>query len=137
MKYENEIETAGWKPAGRPRRSGDRRASEMTTEEKADTRRFHVGEVYIATPALEGLPRKLGVVIGKEGASLQVAFVDELVAARAQVLDGRDFATLETRTGRYNISARVKAEAKDAAIVNDILREREKAEGTSAIKTDD
>ena len=96
-----------------------------------------MGEVYIATPALEGLPRKLGVVIGKEGASLQVAFVDELVAARAQVLDGRDFATLETRTGRYNISARVKAEAKDAAIVNDILREREKAEGTSAIKTDD
>lgn len=105
----------------------------MTTEEEADTRRFHVGEVYVATPAIKGQPRKLAAIVGRDGESLQVAFVDELVVGTAEVFDGRDFAVLETRIGPYNISACVKANAKEAAKVNAILKE--KAERSSTIKT--
>ena len=81
-----------------------------------------IGEVYVATPAIEGLPKKLVVVLGRCGETLQVAFVDELAAGHVLNVCGRDFATLATVTGQYNISPYVKAAASDAAIVNDILQ---------------
>ena len=85
-------------------------------------REFQVGQVYVATPALVGQPRKLGAIIGIEGATIQVAFVDELVAGRARRFEGRDFAVLVTRIGQYDISACVKANAREATIINDILK---------------
>lgn len=108
----------------------------MTSEEKDNERRFQVGEVYIATPAIQGQPRKLAAIIGREGSMLQVAFVDELVVGESKMYDGRDFASLETRIGRYNISACVKAAAKDAAIVNDILKSQKKLKDREAIGND-
>jgi len=92
-------------------------------------RKFKVGAVYIATPALAGLPEKLGVIIGKSGATLQVAFVDELATGRTKEIEGRDFATVKTQTGQYNLSACMKAAAADAAIVNDILKHQGRAVG--------
>ena len=92
-------------------------------------RKFKVGTVYVATPALEGQPKKLGVVIGKSGETLQVAFVDELATGRTEEIEGRDFATVRTRSGQYNLSACVKAAAADAAIVNDILKHQGRAVG--------
>ena len=102
----------------------------MITEEEAMEdagRKFKVGAVYIATPALKGLPKKLGVVVGKSGETLQVAFVDELAVCEAEEIEGRDFATVKTRDGQYNLSACVRAAAADAAIVNDILKAQGKA----------
>ena len=84
--------------------------------------RIRVGEVYIATAAIEGQRRRLAVVIGIEGQAVQVGFVDELATGRLEVFNGRDTARLETRIGQYNISAAAKATAKEAAIVNDILK---------------
>lgn len=101
----------------------------MTTEAEKSGRVFEVGAVYIATPALEGQPKKLGVVIGKSGETLQVAFVDELATGRTEEIEGRDFATVRTRSGQYNLSACVKAAAADAAIVNDILKHQGRAVG--------
>ena len=92
-------------------------------------RKFKVGAVYIATPAQKGQLRRLGVVIGKSDAMLQVAFVDELVVGRTEQVEGHDYAILKTRSGQYNISACVKANAADAAIVNDILEAQRKAVG--------
>lgn len=94
----------------------------MTTEEEDKAMRFRVGEVYVATPALKGQPRRLAAIIGREGPELQVAFVDELVAGRARRFEGRDFAVLLTRIGQYDISACVKANAREATIINDILK---------------
>ena len=103
----------------------------ITTEEGLEDigRKFEVGAVYVATPALEGQPKKLGVVIGKSGETLQVAFVDELATGRTEEIEGRDFATVKTRSGQYNLSACVKAAAADAAIVNDILKHQGRAVG--------
>ena len=101
----------------------------MITEAEASGKVFEVGAVYIATPAIEGQPKKLGVVIGKSGETLQVAFVDELATGRTEEIEGRDFATVRTRSGQYNLSACVKAAAADAAIVNDILKHQGRAVG--------
>ena len=103
----------------------------ITMEEELEEigRKFKVGAVYIATPALEGQPKKLGVVIGKSDSMLQVAFVDELATGRTEEIEGHDYAILKTRSGQYNLSACVKAAAADAAIVNDILKHQGRAVG--------
>ena len=104
----------------------------ITTEEGLEKigRKFKIGAAYFATPALEGQPKKLAVVIGKCGATLQVAFVDELAIGRTKEIEGRDFATVRTRTGQYNISAYVEANTADVSIVNDILKaQRKEARG--------
>lgn len=91
------------------------------------TWKFAVGSVYIATPAIEGQPRRLAMMLGVAGAAVQVGFVDELANGRLEVFNGRDTARLDTRVGQYNISAVVRAEAQDAAIVNDILKAQRRA----------
>lgn len=101
----------------------------MITEAEASGRVFKVGAVYIATPAQKGQLSRLGVVIGKSDAMLQVAFVDELVVGRTEQVEGHDYAILKTRSGQYNLSACVKAAAADAAIVNDILKHQGRAVG--------
>lgn len=97
----------------------------MITEDEDIGRRFKVGEVYIATPTLKGQPRKLGAIIGRSAATLQVAFIDEVATGKVRTLEGRDFAIVTTEIGQYNISACTRAAAKDAAIVNDILRHQQ------------
>lgn len=92
-------------------------------------RKFKVGAVYIATPAIKGQPKKLGAILSRDGATLQVAFVDELVLGQVKHVAGRDFATVRTRSGQYNLSACVKVAAADAAIVNDILKHQGRAVG--------
>ena len=86
--------------------------------------RFKVGSVYIATPAIEGQRQRLAVMLGIEGAAVQVGFVDELANGVLEVFCGRDTARLETEMGQYNISAVVRASAKETAIVQDILRQQ-------------
>ena len=100
----------------------------MITENCND--RFQVGQVYVATPAIKGQPRKLAAVLEIDGSKLLVGFVDELATGRVKVFEGRDFALVETGIGQYNISACVKAAAREAEIVNEILRtQRERTGG--------
>lgn len=99
----------------------------MGKEEAEIWQEFKMGEVYVATPALQGQPNKLVAVIGKNGSTLQLAFVDGLAVGKTKVYDGKEFAMIETSIGRYNIFAGVKAAAKEAAIVNEILKNQGKA----------
>lgn len=113
----------------------------MTTEAEANGRVFEVGAVYVATPALNGQPRRLAVVVGMEGRAVQAAFVDELAVGTVERFDGREFATIDTLLGRYNIFSLVRAAAKEAAEVNEILRARQaeaaraEVERSSTIRT--
>ena len=84
--------------------------------------RLEVGAAYVATPALEGMPKRLAVVVGRCGGAVSVAFADELVCGDVRVFEGRDAAFLDTRVGRYNISACVMADAEDAAEIISMLR---------------
>ena len=99
----------------------------MITEAEKSGRVFEVGAVYIATPAIKGRPKRLAAVVGVEGQTVQAAFVDELAVGMLEAFDGREIATINTQTGRYNISSYVRAAAADAAIVSDILKAKGKA----------
>lgn len=83
---------------------------------------MEVGAAYVATPAMDGLPKRLVVVVGRCGGAVSVAFADELVCGDVRVFEGRDAAFLDTRVGRYNISACVMADAEDAAEIISMLR---------------
>jgi hypothetical protein len=87
---------------------------------------FEVGATYVAAPALEGARKRLAVVIGREGDAVQLAFINELALARLQVVNGREILTCDTELGYYSLSSAVPAAASDAAIVNDILAEKNK-----------
>lgn len=84
--------------------------------------RLEVGAAYVATPAMDGMPKRLAVVVGRCGGAVSVAFADELVCGDVRVFEGRDAAFLDTRVGRYNISACVMADAEDAAEIISMLR---------------
>lgn len=88
--------------------------------------KFKVGATYVAAPALEGARKRLAVVIGREGDAVQLAFIEELALARLQVVNGREILTCVTGLGYYSLSSAVPAAASDAAIVNDILAEKNK-----------
>ena len=83
---------------------------------------FKPGTVYVATSAIEGARRRLGVVLGREGRLVQLAFIDELTTGEVAWFNGRESVKVSTRTGEYNLSSAVRAEAGDAAMVMDILR---------------
>ena len=83
---------------------------------------FELGSVYVATAAVEGARRRLGVVIGRDGKVVQFAFVDELATGEVAWINGRESAMVGTSVGEYNLSSAVRAEAGDAAMVMDILR---------------
>ena len=82
---------------------------------------FDIGTVYHATPVLDGQPRRLASLIGRDGRYLQFAFVDELACGAAILFNGRETAQLETRIGKYNISTAAPAPAQETAIVNAII----------------
>ena len=85
--------------------------------------KLEVGQVYIATAALEGQRRRLAVVIGRAGQTVQLAFVDELAIGKTQPFGGdREFATVDTEIGRYNLSSMVRASAVEAAEIHEILK---------------
>lgn len=91
--------------------------------------RLEVGQVYIATAALEGQRRRLAVVIGRMGNTVQLAFVNELATAQVHPFgDDREYALSDTEYGRYNISSTSKASADEAAYMHGILK-REREEG--------
>ena len=86
------------------------------------SRSFKIGSVYHATPALVGQPRRLAALIGRDGASLQFAFVDELSCGMVELVCDRETAQLETEIGTYNVSAAVPANANETAIINSLLQ---------------
>ena len=83
---------------------------------------FKVGAAYFATPALDGQPKRLAVVLGISGSTVQVAFADEL--ANGRIYWDSTAAMLKTSIGQYNIFAAVTAPAQDAAMVMDIVNDR-------------
>lgn len=89
---------------------------------RGDGWRLEVGAAYVATPAMDGMPKRLAVVVGRCGGAVSVAFADELVCGDVRVFEGRDAAFLDTRVGRYNISACILADAEDAAEIISMLR---------------
>lgn len=86
--------------------------------------KFKVGGVYVATPAIEGQPCRLAVVIGIAGPTVQVAFVDELANGEIGIYWEHETAKIETDIGQYNISAAIPAAAQESAVVMDILKAR-------------
>lgn len=80
------------------------------------------GGVYYATPALEGAKKRIVAVIGREGSTVQLAFLDELAVGRMEQMHGREIVAVDTEIGRYTISAALPVPASDAAIVQDILK---------------
>ena len=85
--------------------------------------RLEVGQVYIATAAIEGQRRRLAVVIGRAGYTIQLAFVGELATGKAQSFGGdREFAQVDTAIGRYNLSSMARASAAEAAEIQEILK---------------
>ena len=91
--------------------------------------RLEVGQVYIATPALEGQRQRLAVCIGRMGSTVQLAFVSELATAEAYPFGAdREYAQAETEFGSYTISSAAKASADEAAYMHGILK-REREEG--------
>ena len=85
------------------------------------SRSFKIGSVYHATPALVG-QRRLAALIGRDGTSLQYAFVDELSCGMVEIVCDRETAQLETEIGTYNVSAAVPANANETAIINSLLQ---------------
>lgn len=85
------------------------------------SRIFDIGTVYHATPVLQGQPRRLASLIGRDGRNLQFAFVDELACGVVVAFNGRETAQIETQIGRYNISTAAPAPAQETAIVNAII----------------
>ena len=85
--------------------------------------RLEVGQVYIATPALEGQRQRLAVCIGRMGSTVQPAFVSELATAKVHAFgEDREYALSETEFGRYTISSAAKASADEAAYMHGILK---------------
>lgn len=82
---------------------------------------FEIGKVYYATPALEGLKKKIVVVIGRESRLVQVAIIGDLDIGEARTIEGREFMQLNTKEGVYNVSSVCEASAADAALINSIL----------------
>lgn len=82
---------------------------------------LEIGGVYYATPSIQGDKRRIAAVIGREGNSVQLAFLDELAVGKMEAIHGREVARVATERGEYTISAAVMARAADAAIVRDIL----------------
>ena len=95
--------------------------------------RLEVGQVYVATAALEGQRSRLAVVIGRTGRTLQLAFVNELALAQAHVFeDSREYALADTQIGRYTISSAAEASAAEAATIQEILKLERKEGGFNA-----
>ena len=98
--------------------------------------RLEVGQVYIATPAVEGQRQRLAVCIGRMGRTVQLAFVNELATAKVYPFgEDREYALSDTEVGRYNISSTAKASADEAAYMHGILK-REREEGGRCVKND-
>ena len=89
--------------------------------------RFEIGQVYIATAALQGQRQRLAVVIGRMGSTVQLAFVNELATAKVHSFgEDREYGSSKTEYGNYNISSAAKASADEAAYMHGLLRlERE------------
>ena len=83
---------------------------------------FKIGSVYHATPALVGQPRRLAALIGRDGKSLQFAFVDELSCGTVEIVCGREISQLLTEIGTYNVSAAAPANASETAVINSLLQ---------------
>lgn len=84
---------------------------------------FRIGAVYVATPALEGQRQRLVIPIGRQGSTMQIAFVDNLATVHVTVdtLCGREYARGNHVDGHYAFSSACEAPASDTARVLDIL----------------
>ena len=93
-----------------------------------------VGQVYVASPALEGQRQRLAVIIGRMGNTVQLAFINELATAKIHPFgEDREYALSDTEFGRYSLSSATKASADEAAYMHGILK-REREEGARHAK---
>lgn len=93
-----------------------------------DNNRFIVGRAYLATPAwIQDDPRKVAVVIGREGHRLTVAWVEDLNVTDVDASEfGREFAQVKRPDGIYNLSSAVPADCVTAAEMMQIFRRADK-----------
>lgn len=81
--------------------------------------RFEMGHVYWAKPVLDGVPKRVVIMIGRENGALQFAFVDDLRAADANLTgffgSSQEFCRIKGRDYDYNCSCACEVPAATAA----------------------
>ena len=90
--------------------------------------KFQFGHVYWATPVHRELERRIVIVIGREGRTVQFAFVDNLCSADVDFLgkwfSGREFCKLRDRDHDYNCSCASEVPAAQAAEIYAAINSR-------------
>ena len=85
--------------------------------------RFEIGAPYVAVPDILQKGRLIVVPIGRQGGSVQFAFVSDLKIGEVCMMNGdREFARIETDRGVYCVSSISKIDAEGHAEVEDMLR---------------
>ena len=84
---------------------------------------FRIGACYVATPAMPEQQQRLVIPIGRQGAKMQIAFVDSLEMADVGVggFCDREYAKVMMYDGTYTFSSACEVSAGEYAKVREIL----------------
>jgi len=87
---------------------------------------FELGHVYWATPVWREQKKRMVIVIGREHAEVQFAFVDTFASASLipAGICGREFCKLQDRESTYNCSSVCELDAANAAQVYESIRNK-------------
>ena len=86
--------------------------------------KFVVGNMYMCNPSIEGQPKKVAVVCGRQGRRIQLAWVDELTIAIVESYNGREHTMAERSDGIFSITPLASIDTYTTTEILEILKRR-------------